>query len=59
VRVNENIPHGSLAEMEQAQAALRDGIERARKLLREAKVEIGGLDAARPELPDFPRAQAK
>jgi hypothetical protein len=42
MRVNQTAPDSSLAEMERAQAALREGIERARRLLREAKLEIGG-----------------
>ena len=49
--VNADGPDGGLAEMERAQAALREGIERARKMLREARVEMGTLDVARPGLP--------
>ena len=37
-------------EAEEAQVAIRDGIERARELLCEAKFVIGGRDKAKPAI---------
>ena len=46
-----NAPDNDLDQMEQAQAALRDGIERARKLVRDAKRVMREGDGAQPEPP--------
>jgi hypothetical protein len=43
-----NAPDNGLDQMEQAQAALRDGLERARKLVREAKRAMRQRDDAPP-----------
>jgi hypothetical protein len=59
VCVSGDVPDSRLAEMERAQAALRDGIERARQVLRKAKLEIGALHAARAEKPGFRLARVE
>ena len=46
-----NAPDNGLVRMEQAQAALRDGLERARQLVREAKRAMRGRDGAEPGPP--------
>jgi hypothetical protein len=43
-----NVPDNGLDRMEQAQAALRDGLERARKLVGEARRAMHQRDAAPP-----------
>jgi hypothetical protein len=49
VRVSEDLPEDSLVEMQQAQAALRFGLDRARNLVRDARREIAWLAAGPPE----------
>jgi hypothetical protein len=46
-----NVPDNGLDQMEQAQVALRDGLERARKLVRQAKLAMRERDSVRPEPP--------
>ena len=46
-----NAPDHDLDQMEQAQAALRDGIERARKLVRDAQLTMRAPKIARSEPP--------
>jgi hypothetical protein len=46
-----NMPDNGLDQMEEAQAALRDGLERARKLVSEARFAMRQRDNAQPEPP--------
>lgn len=43
-----NVPDNNLGQLEQAQVALRDGLERARKLVCEAKRAMRQKDDAPP-----------
>jgi hypothetical protein len=43
-----NVPDHSQAQLEQAQAALRDGLERARRLVGEAKLAMRQRASAQP-----------
>ena len=44
-----NVPDNCLDQMEEAQVALRDGLERARKLVRETKLAMRERAIAQPE----------
>jgi hypothetical protein len=46
-----NLSDDGLGQVEAAQVALRDGLERARNLVREAKLAMRQLDNAQPEPP--------
>jgi hypothetical protein len=52
VRVTKKLPEYGVVEIEQAQRALRVGLDRATKLVRQAKLEMGAPDC-RGEAPAF------
>jgi hypothetical protein len=59
VCVTKKVPEYSVAEIEQAQLALSVGLDRARKLVHEAKLEMGWPARAQAKPPGFHLAQVE
>jgi hypothetical protein len=52
-----NVPDNGLGQMEEAQTALREGLERARMLVREARIAMRERGIAEPAPPTRWRAE--